>query len=111
MLIHPHKQTSAIQRVGLTDAVDWRYIRGEKGEKGTVEGSPSTTIFAPTNQAWQHLPWKLKLFLFSPFGERVLTKLIQFHIAPDVILHSGMHLTFTAFHMVHILIKFSRLLT
>ncbi|TCD59810.1 hypothetical protein EIP91_011407 [Steccherinum ochraceum] len=80
--------TSAIQRVGLTDAADWRYVPGEGNEKGTVEGSPSITVFAPINAAFKKLPWKLRLFLFSPFGEKVLGKLLAFHIVPDVIAHS-----------------------
>ncbi|THH31759.1 hypothetical protein EUX98_g2420 [Antrodiella citrinella] len=80
--------TSAVQRTGLTDAADWHYIRGKDGEKGTVEGSPSITVFAPINAAWKKLPWKLRLFLFSPFGEKILGKLVQYHVVPDVILHS-----------------------
>ena len=82
-------QTSALQRVGLTDATDWRYVPGEGDQKGTIEGSPSTTIFAPSNRAFHKLPLKLRLFLFSPFGEKVLSKLLKFHIIPDVIVHSG----------------------
>ena len=55
----------------------------------TVQGSPATTVFAPTNKAFQRLPKKLRLFLFSPFGEHVLKKLLQFHIVPEFVLHSG----------------------
>ncbi|KAK7693118.1 hypothetical protein QCA50_002684 [Cerrena zonata] len=80
--------TSAIQRVGLSDAIEWRYVRGEDGEKGTVQGSPSNTVFVPTNKAFKKLPRKLQLFLFSPFGEHVLKKLLQFHVVPEFILHS-----------------------
>jgi hypothetical protein len=31
----------------------------------------------------------LVAFLFSPFGERILKKLLQFHIVPDYIVHTG----------------------
>ncbi|KAJ3478455.1 hypothetical protein NLI96_g9737 [Meripilus lineatus] len=82
--------TSALQRVGLTDAVDWRWIPGDDDEKGTLDGTPSLTVFAPTNKAFANLPPKLRFFLFSPFGEWVLKKLLEFHIAPDYILHSSM---------------------
>ncbi|KAH8108185.1 FAS1 domain-containing protein [Cristinia sonorae] len=79
--------TSAIQRTGITNATDWRYMpSGDK--KWTAVGAPSVTVFAPTNAAFTRLPWKLQFFLFSPIGERVLGKLLQFHIVPDHILHS-----------------------
>lgn len=84
LLIRLPFQSSALQRVGLADAVEWR---NEKD--GTVSGSPSVTFFAPTNKAFDRLPKKLKLFLFSPFGEPVLKKLLQYHIAPEFVLHSG----------------------
>ncbi|KAI0822649.1 hypothetical protein BC628DRAFT_654431 [Trametes gibbosa] len=79
--------TSALQRVGLTDAVEWREVPSSDG-KHTVDGSPAVTIFAPTNKAFSKLPPKLKLFLFSPFGERALKKLLQFHIVPELVLHA-----------------------
>ena len=47
------------------------------------------SVFAPTNKAFSRLPHKLKLFLFSPFGEKALKKLLQFHIVPKAVLHSG----------------------
>ncbi len=47
------------------------------------------TVFAPTNHAFQRLPKRLKFFLFSPFGERVLKKLLQYHIVPDLAFFSG----------------------
>ena len=81
-------QTSSLQRVGLTDAVEWRDVHNSDG-KHTVDGSPAVTVFAPTNRAFTRLPPKLRHFLFSPFGERVLKKLLQFHVAPEVILHAG----------------------
>jgi len=77
-------QTSAIQRSGLTDLVDLRFSH----EKG-LEGGQVVTVFAPTNRAFQRLPRKLKFFLFSPFGAKVLKKLLQYHIVPDLAFFSG----------------------
>lgn len=79
-------QTSALQRSELTKDVDLRYIRG----KG-LTGASLVTVFAPTNRAFRALPLRLQLFLFSPFGERVLKKLLQYHIAPDIVVHSSWH--------------------
>ncbi|KAF8197430.1 FAS1 domain-containing protein [Pholiota molesta] len=76
--------TSALQRSKLTDNLDLRYIHG----KG-LEGTSLVTIFAPTNRAFESLPAKLQLFLFSPFGERVLQKLLQYHIVPGAAVHSN----------------------
>jgi len=77
-------KTSAIQRSGLTDLLDLRYTH-----KNGFEGAPLVTVFAPTNHAFQRLPKRLKFFLFSPFGERVLKKLLQYHIVPDLAFFSG----------------------
>ncbi|KAG9031834.1 hypothetical protein FRB95_002279 [Tulasnella sp. JGI-2019a] len=46
-------------------------------------GSPDTTLFVPTNEAWERLPEDLLLYLFSPRGERTLRKLMAFHTLPD----------------------------
>ena len=43
----------------------------------------SWTIFAPTNGAWLRIPPKVIAFLFSPFGHRILTKLVEYHISPN----------------------------
>ncbi|KAI0670675.1 hypothetical protein C8Q78DRAFT_139688 [Trametes maxima] len=79
--------TSALQRVGLTDGVDWRDVPSPDREH-TNEGSPVVTFFAPTNRAFARLPRDLRIFLFSPWGEKVLKKLLQFHIVPDLVLHA-----------------------
>jgi len=71
--------TSTLQRSNLTELVDLRYVH----KKG-IEGSSLVTVFAPTNRAFEKLPRRLKLFLFSPFGERVLQKLLRYHIVPEV---------------------------
>ncbi|KAF8906022.1 FAS1 domain-containing protein [Gymnopilus junonius] len=76
--------TSALQRSGLTRNLDLRWVRG-KGLKGT----PLVTIFAPTNRAFEALPRNLRSYLFSPFGERTLKKLLQYHIVPHTVLHSN----------------------
>jgi len=52
--------------------------------KKGFEGSHLVTVFAPTNHAFEKLPRKLQLFLFSPFGERVLQKLLRYHIVPEM---------------------------
>ena len=77
-------QTSTLQRSNLTELLDIRYVHG----KG-FEGSNLVTVFAPTNHAFEKLPRKLKLFLFSPFGERILQKLLRYHIVPDLAFFSG----------------------
>lgn len=76
-------QTSALQRVGLTDELEWSDIHGP------LSGSPAVTVFAPTNRAFARLPRRLRRFLFSPFGEKALKKLLQFHIVPEFVLHSS----------------------
>ncbi|OCH95262.1 FAS1 domain-containing protein [Obba rivulosa] len=80
--------TSALQRVDLTDEVEWRHVRGSDDKEWTLEGSPAVTFFAPSNGAFKKLPPKLKGFLFSPFGERALKKILQYHIVPETILHT-----------------------
>ncbi|KAF9228607.1 FAS1 domain-containing protein [Gyrodon lividus] len=80
--------TTAIQRVGLTGAIDRWHFSGDDGKKGGFLGATATTVFAPTSGAFQRLPKKLKLFLFSPFGEKALRKLLEYHIVPNFVLHS-----------------------
>ena len=63
--------------------MEWR------SSEGSVAGSPAVTFFAPINKAFARLPRKLRLFLFSPFGEKVLKRLLQFHIVPEFVLHSS----------------------
>lgn len=83
-------KTTAIQRVGLTDDVDLRYVKSQNGDGYTLQGSSALTLFAPTNLAFEHLPLKLRLFLFSPFGQHVLRKVLEYHIIPNLVIHSGM---------------------
>jgi len=77
-------QTSTIQRSGLTADTDLRYVHDEG-----LRGASLVTVFAPTNRAFQRLPKKLQLFLFSPFGERILKKIVQYHIVPNEVVHTS----------------------
>lgn len=79
-------QTSTLQRAALTDFLDLRFIPGEDGK---LEGANTVTVFAPSNRAFQALPKKLQLFLFSTYGGSALQKLLQYHIVPNLSLHSG----------------------
>ncbi|KAJ7714894.1 hypothetical protein DFH07DRAFT_974339 [Mycena maculata] len=54
-----------------------------------VDGNYSGTLFAPTDRAFEHLPQSLREFLFSPEGTHVLQKLLEFHVIPGVVVHSG----------------------
>ena len=93
MLLIIDLQTSAIQRAELTDYLDIRFVHKSEEDDGKesfgFKGSPAVTVFAPTNAAFRKLPWKLRRFLFSPFGRRVLRKLLEYHIVPDYIFHTG----------------------
>ncbi|KAG1760056.1 hypothetical protein EDD22DRAFT_980795 [Suillus occidentalis] len=80
--------TSAIQRVDLTGAVDRWWTPGKDGDHGSFVGAEITTFFAPTSGAFQRLPHKLRLFLFSPFGSKALKKLLEYHIVPQIVLHT-----------------------
>ncbi|KAG0706402.1 hypothetical protein DFH29DRAFT_902154 [Suillus ampliporus] len=75
--------TSAIQRVDLTGALDRWWTPGKDGGHGSFVGTEITTVFAPTSGAFQRLPNKLRLFLFSPFGARALKKVLEYHIVPN----------------------------
>jgi uncharacterized surface protein with fasciclin (FAS1) repeats len=76
--------------VGLTDALDLRVkINKNKDPVWELVGSKAVTVFAPTNRAFKKLPIKLRLFLFSPFGGRVLKKILQYHVVPNYIVHTG----------------------
>ncbi|EKM82879.1 hypothetical protein AGABI1DRAFT_68913 [Agaricus bisporus var. burnettii JB137-S8] len=81
--------TSAIQRVDLTDELDLHlHCKDKNVDDCKFGGASSLTFFAPINIAFERLPYKLRLFLFSPVGGRVLKKILQYHIVPDAIVHS-----------------------
>ncbi|KAG8861479.1 hypothetical protein FRB96_002928 [Tulasnella sp. 330] len=46
-------------------------------------GCPASTLFVPTNEAWERLPRDLVSYLFSPMGERTLRKLLAWHTLPN----------------------------
>lgn len=81
-----YSKTSALQKVGLADTLQWRFKKSSE----TEGDGPVVSLFAPNDWAFKRLPPRLRFFLFSPAGEKVLKKLLQYHIVPDVILHSGM---------------------
>ncbi|KAL5490114.1 hypothetical protein ACEPAI_4947 [Sanghuangporus weigelae] len=88
--------SSAIQRTGLTSASDYKFVPDAIEGQTSAEGSPVVTLFAPTNKAFFSLPKDLQLFLFSPFGERVLKKILQFHVVPDIALYTDWILNTTS---------------
>ncbi|KAF9052740.1 Fasciclin domain-containing protein [Panaeolus papilionaceus] len=75
--------TSALQHTDLRDKLDLRYNH----EEG-LHGSSLVTIFAPTNRAFDKLPRKLRMFLFSPFGEKALKKVLEYHVIPRTVVES-----------------------
>jgi uncharacterized surface protein with fasciclin (FAS1) repeats len=75
--------TSAVQKVQLENKLQYHLVRDRKSDRDRFEGNPSVTAFAPTNEAFAALPNRLLLYLFSPFGERALTKLLKYHMVPD----------------------------
>ncbi|KAL5532950.1 hypothetical protein ACEPAF_4724 [Sanghuangporus sanghuang] len=88
--------SSAIQRTALTSALDYKFVPDAIEEQTSAEGSPVVTLFAPTNKAFLSLPRDLQLFLFSPFGERVLKKILQYHVVPDIALYTDWILNTTS---------------
>jgi uncharacterized surface protein with fasciclin (FAS1) repeats len=76
--------TSALQRTGLTADVNWEWKHSDR----KMSGTKAVTFFAPSNRAFERLPFRLRRFLFSPFGTHALRKLLQFHVVPDLVLHS-----------------------
>lgn len=79
--------TSSVQKVHLAHALDFG-IEHDEDHKNKVHGTPLATLFAPTNGAFRRLPPKLKFFLFSPFGEKALIKLLAYHYIPHTLLLS-----------------------
>lgn len=56
-------------------------------------GVGGLTLFAPANTAFGTLPFKLKLFLFSPFGARVLKYILALHSLPKTIFYADWYHT------------------
>ncbi|KAK4688024.1 hypothetical protein P7C73_g2099, partial [Tremellales sp. Uapishka_1] len=81
--------TSSVQKVHGSKYLDWSYDHDEsKPGKPKFKGAPLVTLFAPTNVAFGLLPPKLKFYLFSPFGEKALTKVLMYHAIPETLLLS-----------------------
>jgi len=84
--------TSAIQGTHGRHYLDWQYT-GNFSHPPTKDGSDFkgtglATFFLPDNKAFLELPLKLKIFLFSPFGETALKKVLAYHYIPNTLLHS-----------------------
>jgi uncharacterized surface protein with fasciclin (FAS1) repeats len=51
-------------------------------------GQTAITLFTPTNVAWYRVPPLLKVFLMSPFGLRLLSKVLALHTLPYTIFYA-----------------------
>lgn len=91
--------TSALQKVGLENELQWRF---KKSSETTGDG-PIVSLFAPNDWAFKRLPPRLRIFLFSHAGEKVLKKILQYHIVPDFILHSDWVYNATSDDDLHLL--------
>ena len=79
--------TSATQKVDGQKFLTWSYDHeASKPGKPKFTGTPAATLFAPTNGAFAILPPGLKLYLFSPFGDRAMKKLLSYHYIPKTLL-------------------------
>ena len=56
------------------------------------------TVFAPDDRAFEHLPEGLRAYLFSESGRPALKKLLQYHVAPDVLFYTGMSMCMALSH-------------
>ncbi|WWC85777.1 uncharacterized protein L201_000643 [Kwoniella dendrophila CBS 6074] len=81
--------TSSVQKLHGREYLDWSYDKEHsRPGKPRFHGKPLVTLFAPTNEAFKAIPPKLKFYLFSPFGEHALTKLLAYHYIPNTLLLS-----------------------
>ena len=107
--------TSATQRLGEEGWIEWEYkhhhddddddddlntqladfahqllqeLHLEHAQKSNDKfyGTPLATLFAPTNSAFGLLPPRLKFYLFSPFGEKALRKILGYHYIYDALI-------------------------
>ncbi|OCF39311.1 hypothetical protein I317_06893 [Kwoniella heveanensis CBS 569] len=92
--------TSAVQKVHGQHFLDYSFDKEHsKPGKPRFHGAGLATNFSPTNKAFAALPEKLKFFLFSPFGERALVKILAYHYIPHTLLLS--ELLYTEKHHDH----------
>lgn len=54
----------------------------------TLNETSHSTVFAPSNFAFAKLGARINAYLFSKRGQPTLTKLIKYHIVPDVLFYS-----------------------
>ncbi|PWN92637.1 hypothetical protein FA10DRAFT_220424, partial [Acaromyces ingoldii] len=76
---HHHNKGGSDKSLGLVRALEKDH---ETHPPAHAHGLEALTLFAPGNLAFLRLPAGLKLFLFSPFGSRVLQKVLAFHTLP-----------------------------
>jgi len=83
--------TTAFLKTNLQNNYEFNSGYKRKGDQKHIghhndrygRGSPATTVFVPSNEAWNKLPKDLIFYLFSPAGERTLRKLMAWHTLPD----------------------------
>jgi len=84
--------TTAIQGTHGRHYLDWQYTSNfshpPKKDGSDFKGTGLATFFLPDNKAFLELPLKLKFFLFSPFGENALKKVLAYHYLPNTLLLS-----------------------
>lgn len=81
--------TSAVQKLHATHYYEWEYdVEKSKPDHPVFHGFGLATNFAPDNIAFGKLPEGLKRFLFSPFGGKVLAKILMYHYVPHTLLLS-----------------------
>jgi uncharacterized surface protein with fasciclin (FAS1) repeats len=56
----------------------------------TMQEEKGVTVFAPVNYAWKHLGMQNLIYLFSPHGRKDLKRIMQYHIARDVVYTTDM---------------------
>ncbi|KAI5900076.1 uncharacterized protein SCHCODRAFT_02525527 [Schizophyllum commune H4-8] len=52
------------------------------------ESTSLMTVFAPDDRAFDHLPEDLRAYLFSEAGKPALKKLLEYHVAPNVLFYT-----------------------
>jgi hypothetical protein len=81
--------TSAVQKLRAEHYYEWQYDHEKsKPDHPVFTGFGLATNFAPDNFAFAHLPEGLKRYLFSPFGGKVLAKILMYHYVPKTLLLS-----------------------
>lgn len=93
-LEHMFEQVS-VDEIEAMDAQRHTHHRDEDGSphhggrKGhSAPGQPDLTLFAPDNIAWYRLPPLLRIFLWSPYGSKVLGKVLALHSLPKTIFYA-----------------------